>query len=342
LLPPLIGAGWRSLSRNAILRTFLCRSPSFSLSDPTAAPNTAADSSDRSFVSAEPIPELIRLGEQLREARQSQGLAIEELAGRLHLGNDQLQALENGDRTHLPEAVFVIAQAKRVASVLGIDVEGTIAQLRQSRLMQTPSVPSVPLPPASSAPFPAARPLAGPMRTAPLPRSPSRSPGSATYSSRRPLLGLLVGLAALAAAFGMVRALRQAVIRPPASPRAEPSAIPSPHSLSIPSATSPAAQPAAAEAVLVLRASEASWVEVRTLAGERMFEGTLQGEKRFPLGRGLEVMAGRPYAVTASVGEQPPRALGKVDEIVWRRFLTPMPALSPTESPAPTPPAPAP
>ena len=97
-----------------------------------------------------------------------------------------------------------------------------------------------------------------------------------------------------------------------------------------------------AEAVLVLRASEPSWLEVRTLAGEGLFEGTLEGEKRFPLGRGLEVMAGRPYAVTASLGDRPAEPLGKVDEIVWRRFLTPKTIPSPPATPAPAPPAPAP
>ena len=294
------------------------------MSDPTAAPNPAADHSDRSLTSAEPIPELLRLGEQLREARQSQGLGIEELAERLHIGNDQLLALECGDRSHLPEAVFVIAQAKRVASVLGIDVEGTIAQLRQSRLMQPTDRQSVPMSPASSGSAPTAA------------RLPSRSSGSGTAPGRLPWLPLLAAVAALAAGFGLVRALRPAVTRQPATPRPASTVLPTPPSPAISGPITPAA------AVLVLRTSEPRWLEVRTLTGERLFEGTLEGEKRFPLGRGLEVMAGRPYAVTASVGDQPATPLGKVDEIAWRRFLTPQASLPPAVPPAPTPPAPAP
>jgi transcriptional regulator with XRE-family HTH domain len=313
------------------------------LSDPTAAPNSAADPSDRSLASAEPIPELIRLGEQLREARQSQGLRIEELAGRLHIGNDQLLALESGDRSHLPEAVFVIAQAKRVASVLGIDVESTIAQLRQSQLMEPLSRQSVPLPSVSTGSAPASpRPLPNPIRTAPSTRSPSRSTGSSAAPARFPWLPLLGAVAALAAGFGMVRALRPAATRQPTPPRPAPTVLPSPPSPARPSPTTAAAPATQAEAILVLRASEPSWLEVRTLTGERLFEGTLEGEKRFPLGKGLEVMAGRPYAVTASVGDQPAAPLGKVDEIVWRRFLTPQASLPPAVPPAPTPPAPAP
>jgi transcriptional regulator with XRE-family HTH domain len=308
------------------------------LSDPTSTPNSTADPSDRSLASTEPIAELIHLGEQLREARQSKGLEVAELAGRLHIGTDQLLALESGDRTHLPEAVFVIAQAKRVASVLGIDVEGTIAKLRQSRLMQQ----SVPLPLPSAGSAPSARPLAGPIRPAPSPHSSSRPSGSGTAPFRFPFLPLLAAVAALAAAFGMVRALRPATTRLPAPPTPLTSQA-TPTSQAKPtSQATPASQATSAEAVLVLRASEPSWLEVRTLAGEGLFEGTLEGEKRFPLGRGLEVMAGRPYAVTASVGDRPAEPLGKVDEIVWRRFLTPKTIPSPPATPVPAPPAPAP
>jgi len=313
-----MATGWRRPQGNAILRRFRCCSPSLALSDPSAAPNSAADSSDRPVLGAEPIPELVRLGEQLRQARESQGLGIEELAGRLHIGNDQLLALESGDRSHLPEAVFVIAQAKRVASVLGIDVEGTIAQVRQSGLMSSPSRKNAPLPATSSGSSAA---------TGPVPRPPA----SPARTGRLPLVSLLACLGALAAAFGMVRAVRHASIQTPLPP-----------SPSVPSPPSPATLATPAESVLVLRASESSWLEVRTLAGKQLFEGTLEGEKRFPLGPGLEVMAGRPYAVTARVGDQPPRPLGKVDEIVWRRFLTPKPVAPATQAPATTPPAPAP
>ncbi|WP_425386799.1 helix-turn-helix domain-containing protein [Cyanobium gracile] len=76
------------------------------------------------------------MGERLAAARREQGLSLEDLADRLRLGTEQLTALETGDHRHLPEAVFVVAQAKRVAGALGIDVSQQISDLQTSRLMR--------------------------------------------------------------------------------------------------------------------------------------------------------------------------------------------------------------
>jgi cytoskeletal protein RodZ len=82
----------------------------------------------------------VDLGQRLRRAREGRGIGVAELADRLHLGPEQLIALESGDRLHLHEPVFVIAQAKRVAQALGVDVSAQVEKLRHSRLMQTPTV----------------------------------------------------------------------------------------------------------------------------------------------------------------------------------------------------------
>ena len=83
---------------------------------------------------------LSALGEALRQGREAQGLSIAELAGRLNMGLEQLQALEAADTSRLPEAVFVIAQARRVASSLAIDISGPLQMLRANG-------PSSPRPP---------------------------------------------------------------------------------------------------------------------------------------------------------------------------------------------------
>ena len=88
---------------------------------------------------------------------------------------------------------------------------------------------------------------------------------------------------------------------------------------------------------LRLQASEPSWLQVRDASGKTLFEGTLNGEKSFPLGRGLEVMAGRPYAIRASIGAGPASPLGGVDDLRWKRFspqpLTPAAPAAPSPSP---------
>lgn len=91
-------------------------------------------------------PELLALGERLADSRRHQGISQEELAERLRLGTDQLDALEQGDLSRLPEPVFVIAQAKRVASALGVNIDAQISALRRSGLM-TPQRRSAPIPP---------------------------------------------------------------------------------------------------------------------------------------------------------------------------------------------------
>ncbi|MFN4865674.1 MAG: helix-turn-helix domain-containing protein, partial [Cyanobium sp.] len=63
-------------------------------------------------MSAELIPQLQRLGQRLAQARQAQGISLDQQAERLHMGPEQLRALEEGNREELPEAVFVVAQAR--------------------------------------------------------------------------------------------------------------------------------------------------------------------------------------------------------------------------------------
>jgi cytoskeleton protein RodZ len=306
------------------------------VSDPPATPSTLA------------IPELVELGTRLSRGREAKGLSVAALADRLRIGPDQLDALERGDRAGLREPVFVIAQAKRVAGALGIDVNEQIANLRASRFMQESTrplampIPLVPAQPTNSR-------SAGGVDSAASPHAPS---SDLSRKGVPPLMLLLLGGFALAAALvGLARGLRlpgpppadRQMAEPPSGPPTPPAAAP-PTSAAPPMATLPAV-PLAEE--LVLRASEPSWLEVRNAAGTTLFEGTLSGEKRFRLGRGLAVMAGRPYAVTAQMGDRPAAPLGRVDEIVWRRFppaaspAGPAPSTTtpPTTPTVPTPPA---
>jgi hypothetical protein len=88
-----------------------------------------------------------------------------------------------------------------------------------------------------------------------------------------------------------------------------------------PVAKQPAATAAATE--LTLRSQQPSWLAVRNGDGKTLYEGTLLGTRVFPLQGGLQVLAGRPDLVQVSLGEQPARALGKIDQIRWVRFSAP-------------------
>jgi len=246
---------------------------------------------------------LLQLGQRIATARQAQGLSIETLANRLRLGNDQLEALEHADLSRLPEPVFVIAQARRVAASLGLDVDADLAALRS---LTTP------------------RPARG-VAALPSPGRPSRP----SRSSFPPVPALLLGGLALAGTVGGAALLlprpwaRPAGTASPASPATAPATT----TAAAPSAGVPSPGPAAAAGAtsaadeLVLTTTGASWIEVRDPAGRSLFQGTLgQGEKRFPLGTGLRVMAGRPDLVSASVAGGPARVLGPISSVQWRSF----------------------
>jgi hypothetical protein len=135
------------------------------------------------------------------------------------------------------------------------------------------------------------------------------------------LLGALVATAGLAGAWLWSSSSPPRVATPAAPP--EPAKPPVP------------AEPAGQD-TLRLSVTEPSWVEVRGLDGQTVYEGTLTGEKRFPIGPGLEVLAGRPHAVRAAIGAGPGTPLGGVSDIRWKRFSppTPPPGVPPSPSPS--------
>jgi transcriptional regulator with XRE-family HTH domain len=248
---------------------------------------------------------LLELGQRLRRAREGRGIGVAELADRLHLAPEQLTALESGDRLHLHEPVFVIAQAKRVAQALGVDVSQQVEHLRQSRLMERP------------APAPAA----GVSRAA-------GEDGLAAGERPRAHWGLAAAVAALTVLLAVL--LAQAFRHWP-TPRLGDSPRPA-------TGTGRKAAAAVAPGVLVLRSEEPSWVEVRDASGQILFSGQLEKEARFRLGPGLRVLAGRPDLVTASVGSEPPRRLGTISQVDWQEFpSSPAAAVVPETAPAPAP-----
>jgi len=232
---------------------------------------------------------LIPLGDKLAAARRDQGLSKEALATRLRLGTSQLDALEAGDASRLPEGVFVIAQARRVAASLGINVDAELAALRAS----------------PRAELPRSKVAAAIDRGEGPPR-------------RLPLLavGLPVLVALLLAGFAAAALLR----RPSAQNRPTVSAAPAPSAPQQAAPVRSSAPAAESAAVLVLTSRPASWVAVRDRDGLELFAGSLEGEKRFPLGQGLEVLAGRPDLVKVSSGAGEVRPLGTISEVTWHRF----------------------
>ena len=263
-----------------------------------------------------PIPEMVALGRQITAAREARGLDLQALAERLCIGHEQLKALENADTSRLPELVFVIAQVRRVAASLGVDAEEAVAALRASTPPFSTEAP----------PSPARRPRAQPPGQAGRGPTPARSRAQERDGSR-PNGALLAGAALLlsTAAVGLGLLWYRSPSTPSSGGQVSSSAPQASSGATtvagIPPSPAVAKAPApAGPALLVLRSQEPSWLEVRDSQGATLFEGTLEGEKSFPLGQGLRVMAGRPDLVRAEVAGQEPRVLGPINQVIWRSF----------------------
>lgn len=262
-----------------------------------------------------PIPELVALGRRITAARQARGLDLHDLAGRLCIGHEQLQALENADTSRLPELVFVIAQVRRVAASLGLDAEEAVAALRASAPARNPEANA----------YPARRPRAGMTQAGRAPTPPSEKGLERGGIKAAGALLAGAGLLLTTAAVGLGLLWHRAPSPPggtgqtsSSAPQASSGAI---TRAGVPPSADAAKTPApAGPALLVLRSREPSWLEVRNSQGETLFQGTLEGEKSFPLGQGLRVMAGRPDLVRAELAGQEPRVLGPIDQVIWRTY----------------------
>ena len=227
---------------------------------------------------------LQELGSSLRAARERHGLSLKDLAAQLHMGPEQLRALEAGDESKLPEPVFVIAQARRLADALGIDINPLLASLKQPSTLALTAATG------------------------------QTQSGDAHRKGGWPVL-LLVAAAGMAAVAGIGVFWAWPLLHRPAKPSEarvpalKTSAVPSP--------------PPVTAASLRLRSPQTSWIEVQRSNGTVLFQGNIQGERSFPLAGGLRVKAGRPDLVQASLGNGPARALGPIELIRWVSFPEP-------------------
>jgi cytoskeletal protein RodZ len=303
-----------------------------SAGDP-APPNTAAAPPGAGTDDGSERPKaddpLVQLGTCLLQARRARGLDRTTLAAQLHMGVEQLEALETADRSRLPELVFVVAQARRIASSLGLDVATLLEPLRALEAPQR-AAPR-PLPGAGNARS----------RQAPGRRLRDQPPPARRRAAQGRGAGLRPQALALLTASALVAALvatgwwslRRAGDSP-ANPQVQTGTTgepnrPAPTASGTPGGATPAGS---SSMQLVLRSAEPSWLAVRSVDGTTLFEGTVQGERSFPLGPGLEVRAGRPDLVTARVGAGPARVLGPIEQIRWWSFRPAGPA-----APAPRP-----
>ena len=66
-----------------------------------------------------------------------------------------------------------------------------------------------------------------------------------------------------------------------------------------------------------------SWIELRDSQGRTLYAALLEGRKRFRLGAGLSLKAGRPELVQVQLGSAPAQALPPGEWWTWHRFQPP-------------------
>ena len=292
------------------------------------------------------IPELLELGKTLQGAREALGLSIAELASRLNMGREQLEALESGERQRLPEPVFVIAQARRVSGALKVDVNQQIESLRRNPQFVAAAPPTYAsnatnasnatsrasnVTSATSGGLPTAR-LGSSGSKQLAPQNPSPGQRHQQRSWAGPLL-VALGLAAVGLVVGVRSGWRAPQLKSPlpALPRPQgPHAATLAEAEQLQTAAGPGQSLRASQGdptdKLVFVSSGISWLEVQSVGGQSLFRGNFSGERSFPVGQGLRVLAGRPDLVTVRLGKGQPQQFGSIDQVTWRSFMVPAPA----------------
>ena len=244
---------------------------------------------------------LVQVGRQLAEARSGAGLTQDQLASQMHMGVEQLTALERGDQDALPEPVFIKAMVRRLSSHLGLDADAMVQAIGPLSTSKT----------KQQAPGPTTR-------------------GIAPQKQERVNLLPLVALAGLTGlgvvvwsnaselsrfAQGLRPASRTLVVNEPASPPEAKTDVELEGELE--SLIVPA--PPTAQTGLTISSSEPSWIALRR-EGIVEFEGLLNGERRIEDPELVEIYAGRPDLVQLTSPDAETRTLGAVDDIRWIRL----------------------
>jgi len=228
------------------------------------------------------------VGAAIRQGRESRSISRDALAQRLHMGCEQLEALEQGDRHRLPEPVFIKAMVRRLASHLELDADSLVAQLGPVSC-RPPTANTTP--PAQSA---------------------------AEQSSGTPWLAILLSLMALIGIGSWARRLlpntSSAVISQGATIKAFPETVKRPPA----ELPQKADQIIAAEttASITLDCREPCWIALRR-DGTVEFEGTLDVPKTVEDTEGVEIYPGRPDLVTLHRAGDEPITLGSINDLRW-------------------------
>lgn len=246
------------------------------------------------------------VGRSLAQKRSECGYSQSQLANQLHMGVEQLAALETGSIDRLPEPVFIKAMVRRISSHLGMDADAMVHNLRLSNEKPDRSRRA-----SSTVPAPAAA-QRGSVGSAPPPDRQSRK--SLIF------LGLGLGIAAISV---LVKTSPfndlQWVQRSPQPVKAPQSVSKVPVKEAVPEAIPNRLETEQSASIVLISSLEPSWIALRR-NGIVEFEGLLEGTREVADPVEVEIYAGRPDLVMIEDSNAEPQALGTITEIRWMRL----------------------
>ena len=230
------------------------------------------------------------VGSAIREGRESRSISRDDLAQRLHMGCEQLEALEQGDRHRLPEPVFIKAMVRRLASHLGLDADALVAQLG----------------PVSSRP--------------PTADTTPPAQAAAEQSSGTPWLPILLSLMALIGigswASRLLPKTSSPVISQGSTIKSLPETVVQP-TVELPQeAVQIVPTESTTASTITLDCTEPCWIALRR-DGAVEFEGMLETSRTVENSEGVEIYPGRPDLVTLRRAGDEPITLGSINDLRW-------------------------
>jgi cytoskeletal protein RodZ len=253
----------------------------------------------------------VTVGEQLRAAREAQGVSLEDVASRTRIPTRHLESLELSDWSRLPAPTYTIGFAKSYAGVLGLDRSAVADGLRLEM---------------------------GAGNLAPRPEAQVFEPADpARVMPKWLVFAALLALIAVAAAFLFFRD-RQLSAPDEAAPVEEVAPATAPGAPAAPVAQATPSGP------VVITANEPAWIQISERGGRTLFSGELAAGQSFevPATATAPVLrTGRPQSIRIAVGTADAPPVGAPDTTVSNVSLAPADLLrGPAATPA-TPAAPA-
>jgi cytoskeletal protein RodZ len=249
-------------------------------------------------------------GQQLRAARERQGLTLEDVAARTRIPTRHLQSLEESEWSKLPAPTYTIGFGKSYAGVVGLD-RTEIGETLRTELGGGAL---------------AARPEAQVFE----PADPAR------VMPRWLVIAALLALVAVAGAFLWNR--DRQLSAPDEVAEAD---APAPAAASGPAQQQPIAAAAQAPSgPVVITANEPAWIQISERGGKRLFQGELASGQSYevPATANAPVLrTGRPQSIRISVGTADAPPVGAADTTVSNVSLAGADLM---RGPAATPPSP--